>query len=223
MELNVVIFHVTADPPRETERAAEIDEKTTIQELLNQVGAEWADLSDYYPLSGAFTWNDPVLPYLLVDGKILYSVGFDEAKVKDFLETHGICDNRIRVVTGYPWAGGPGFLELAQIWDNLYPILNAAALFFAISGFSLKDFYHAVRAHFMQKGQPPHTCFDIVFSRKGWNAMELAELLEMEPQRAKELLRLLDYQYDRARMQYIQGQRSGEIRDKLKSVKIHDI
>lgn len=223
MNVKVLIYNIALDTPQKTEHIVETNDSMTIQELLSEANSGWADLSDYYPLSGVFTWNDALLPYLFTDGKASYNVTFEDAKVKDFLSTHNISENTIRVTTGYPWAGGPGFLALVQIWENVYPFLEAIAVLVTISGFSLKDLYSYLRKHFLKKEQPPQTCFDIVFSRRYWNSSELAKLLDIEPERAKELLRLFDYHYDRTQMQYIQGECTNEIKEKLMNVEVRDI
>lgn len=221
--MKVLAKNIALDTPQETEHIVEANDNMTIQELLDEANTGWADLSDYYPLSGVFAWNDAVLPYLFTDGKVSYDIAFENAKVKDFLSTHNICDNTIRVTTGYPWAGGPGFLELVQIWDNIYPYLEAIAVLVTITGVSLKELYSYLRKRFLKKEQPPQTCFDIVFSRRYWNASELAELLDIEQERAKELLKLLDYSYDRTQMQYIQGERTKEIKEQLMNAEVRDV
>lgn len=223
MEIRVLVYPVASDTPQEIEHIVTVTDNITVQELLDRIGSGWADLSDYYPMSGAFTWNEPLLPYLFVEGKVSYNVGFENAKVKDFLYTHNISDHTIRITTGYPWAGGPGVLTLAQLWEDIYPVLEVIAVIATISGFSLKDLFCRLRTHFMKIKQPPQTCFDIVFSRSRWNAFELAELLDIEPARAKELLKLFDYQYDKSQMQYIQGKCTDEIREKLSKVEVRDI
>lgn len=146
------------------EQVFEIEESTTIQDLLNTSDGEVADLSDYYPLSGVHIWGCEILPYLFVDGKILYDVLFRDAKVKDFINTHDITDNFIRITIDTPLAGGLGAEELYDLWNKIYPVLEAIAMAFTITGFSLKGLFYCLRQYFVNKKQPPQTCFDIVFS-----------------------------------------------------------
>lgn len=224
MNINLVICNAALlgeEAPQE--KVIVLDDKATIQQLLDAAGCIHADLSHYYPFSGAFTWNDPFLPYLFTGGKVIYFVSFEDAQVKDFLYTHSIADNTIRVTTGYPWAGGPGFLPLEQIWENAFHVLNTIAVFVTISGFSLKDLFCYLRDRFLPIQQPPQSCFDIVFSRQKWNSSELAKLLDIEHERAKELLKVFGYQYSRKQQQYIQGEKAEEIREKLSNVKSFDI
>ena len=78
--------------------------------------------------------------------------------------------------------------------------------------------YIRLRNYFMKKGQPPQVCFDIVLSRKQWNHSELSKILDIDPDKTKNLLKLCDYQYDRVQMQYIQGEHAKEIKEKLMSI-----
>lgn len=192
-----------------------IDETTTIQDLLKKGDDEIADLSHYYPLSGILSWGNECLPYLFVNGKVLYDVSFDAARVKDFLATHNITDNSLRIVIDTPLAGGFGGEELSELWNNIYPVLEAIAVLFTITGFNLKDLFHSLSKHFIKKQQPPQTCFEIVISRKQWNANELSNLLEFNVVKTKELLKLCDYYYDRSKQQYVQGEHTNEIIEKL--------
>lgn len=193
----------------------DIDETTTIQDLLNKSDDEIADLSHYYPLSSVLSWGNERLPYLFVNGKVLYDVSFEAASVKDFLSTHSITDNSIRIVIDTPLAGGLGGEELLDLWNNIYPVLEIIAVLFTITGFNLKDLFHYLRKHFIKKQQPPQTCFEIVVSRKQWSANELSSLLELNIVKTKELLKLCNYYYDRSKQQYIQGKHTNEIIEKL--------
>ena len=223
MKLDIVIRNAALDEQAPQKKVIILDDDATIQQLLNAVGCMNADLSHYYPFSGVFTWNDPLLPYLFTDGKAIYFVPFEKAKVKDFLHTHNISDDTIHITTDYPWAGGPGFLPLEEIWESVFPILTIIATFVTISGFSLRDLFCYLQNHFLPEQQPPQTCFDIIFSRKRWNSSELAELLDLEQERAKELLKAFGYLYVPKQQQYIQGEKSEEIRRKLSDVKALDI
>lgn len=193
----------------------DIDETTTIQDLLKKSDDEIADLSHYYPLSGVLSWGNECLPYLFVNGKVLYNVSFETARVKDFLSTHSITDNSIRIVIDTPLAGGFGGEELLDLWNNIYPVLEIIAVLFTITGFNLKDLFHYLSKHFIKKQQPPQTCFEIVVSRKQWSANELSSLLELNIIKTKELLKLCNYYYDRSKQQYIQGEHTNEIIEKL--------
>lgn len=222
MEIKIQIKNIAMENPEVSECVVALPENASIQDLIDSIGWGTADLSEYYPLSGVFSWNSSYVPYLFVNGKVEYDVLFESAHIKDFIYTHNISDNTIKVVVGYPWAGGPGFLELKEIWGHVWPCIEAIAVVCTISGFSLKDLYNYLRTKFMDKGQPPHTCFDIVFSRKQWNALELAKLLDVDVDKAKDLLALCDYQYDRKQQQYMQSNHTEECKKKLTEVQVYD-
>lgn len=215
MKIKVLFQRGSMASSQADEQFFEIEETTTIRDLLNTSDGEVADLSDYYPLSGVLTWGCEILPYLFVDEKVVYNVLFSDAKVKDFLNTHDITDNIIRIAIDTPLAGGFGAEELYDLWNKIYPALEAIAVMFTITGFSLKALFHCLSQYFVSKNQPPQTCFDIMFSRKRWSAAELSSLLELDVEKVKELLKLCDYHYDRTAKQYVQGQHTSEIIEKL--------
>lgn len=222
MNIKAIVTRVVLDIPTESEHALELSEDGTVQDLLDRLGCSLADLSDYYELSGAFAWNDFHLPYLETDGGILYDVPYTQARLKDFLATHHIENGEVHLVTGYPQAGGPGFLELAQIWRQVEPILEQLDLILGL-GITASGAIKWICSAFKKRNRTPHVCFDIVFSRKAWNHMELGERLELSAEETKNLLRLCGYEYDRKWMQYVQTERANELKDKLKGVQIHDV
>lgn len=216
MTVNVLFDCGSHTTSRTRMQSFDINETTTIQDLLIQKSDyDFADLSHYYPLSGMFAWGNEYLPYLFVNGKALFDLSFQDAKVIDFLNTHNITDNSIRIVIDAPYAGGFGGEELLDLWNNIYPVLENIAVLFTISGFNLKDLFHYLSKHFVKKQQPPQTCFEIVISRKQWSASELSSLLELSIDKTKELLKLCNYYYDRSKQQYVQGEHTNEIIEKL--------
>lgn len=222
MKIRVLFRHEAADDPYDSEEFFEISENATIQELLQlSEYEENADLSSYYPLSG-FLWGEKFFPFLFVDGKVLYDVSFQDAKVIDFINTHNITDNTIRVTIEFPLAGGAGGCELLDIWNNIYPTLAQISVILSITGFSLSGLFRFLKKYFMKKKQPPQVCFGIVFSRKQWNSSELGALIDIPSDKAKELLKLCGYGYDKKQMQYVQGEHSEEIKEKLMNVRIYN-
>jgi len=216
MKINVLFDCGSYASSKTNDQLFDVDETVTIQDLIKKSDDEIADLSHYYPLSGILSWGNECLPYLFVNGKVLYDVPFRDARVKDFLNTHSITNNNIRIVIDTPLAGGFGVEELLDLWNNIYPVLETIAVLFTITGFSLKDLFHYLSKHFIKKQQPPQTCFEIVISRKQWNANELSNLLDFDVVKTKELLKLCGYYYDRSKQQYVQGEHTNEIIEKLK-------
>lgn len=117
-----------------------ISENATIQKLL-QITEHGivSDISNYYPLSGLYFYTAECLPFLFIDGKVSYDVSFCDAKVVDFLNTHNITDNTLRITTDLPMAGGLGGPELLEAWNNIYPTLEQIAVLFTITGLSIKS------------------------------------------------------------------------------------
>ena len=163
------------------------------------------------------------MPFVISGGHILYDVPFEEAKVTDFIATMGLEDHEIEITTGIPWAGGPGFCDLGQMWESALQILGTIAVFCSVSGYSLKDSIHWLCDLFQKRKKKPHTVFDIIYSRPMWNHHELASLLDIEPDRAKDLLKVFGYQYDNSKMLYTQRDDVDEIKSKLVDVKSLDI
>lgn len=222
MEVEIVfrnmMYGFIEDQPEYQRKQFEINDTTTISQLFTK-----GDLSDYYPLSGVYSFNSTFLPYIInSQGKVIWDIPYDDAKVIDFIRTHNIVDNRINVRTGYVQAGGPGFKELLEVWQLLYPILdafNTAAGSVAIIG-SAGSWIHSL---FKKMKHAPHSQFDLLFSRDRWSSAELAQKLEISNDDAKNLLRLFKYEFDKSSRQYIQHPESLELREKLSSVEIRDI
>lgn len=218
MKIRILFYHYLERYT--SEEFFEASENTSIQELFQNFGYEdRVDLSEYYPLGRDFCWCKNYLPYLFIDGKVSYDVRFCDSKVTDFLTTHNVADNTIRVTVDLPWAGAVDTSELVAFWNAIYPTLEQVAVICSLTGFNLGSLFSFLRNHFIKEKQPPQTCFDIIFSRNQWNSSELSELLDIEQEKAKEVLKLLDYQYDKTKMQFIQGEHTKEIYEKLLNVK----
>lgn len=199
------------------EQYIEIDKNTTLAEVVGL-----ADLSLYYPLSGAFSFNNQDVPYIISGKQVLWNQEYKNVKVTDFLETHNIETGILMARGGYAQAGGPGFLDLMEIWESLYPVLDQIVTAAGAVGLTL-GVWKRITTLFQKKEVPPHSCFDVIFSRKMWNHFELAELLEITPDDAKEFLRVAAYHYDRTILMYVQQPEATLVRKKILGVKIHDI
>ena len=113
---NVMYRHIESEP-KFKEKRFEVDEETKIGQLFT-VG----DLSEYYPLSGVYSFNSTFLPYVINShDEVTWDVLYENAIVVDFSRTHNIVDCTINVKSGYVQAGGPGFKELLEVWQLLYP------------------------------------------------------------------------------------------------------
>ena len=223
MIIKALVTNVAADEPYEKEFVVDISEQATLQDLLNKLECGLADVSDYYEFSGPFAWNNFFCPFVLTASGIQFNLPYTDVKLSDFINTHSINSKAIRIVTGYPQAGGPGFIELAEIWNTVQPWLNDIAILLTISGFNIKDTVKWIRSLFDKKKVPPHTVIDMLSTRSQWNHKELALILELPEENAQNLLKAFGYKYDRSLMQYIPGDETQKLREKLKSVQIYDI
>lgn len=228
MKIRLVFYHVfhSVDPENFPEKIVinyEIDSNTTLTQLFNAVGYPHADLSEYYPLSGVFSFNESFLPYIInKNGKIDWSINYENVTVVDFINTHRIENFTIVSKTGYPQCGGPGFKDIVEIWNMVYPVIDQfMTLFGAVSlGRSVKEWFES---KLQKSDRMPQTFFDLIYSRDCWNHTELADLLEIEYEESKQLLKFLNYSYDNSRKMYIQQPGSIELREKLSSIEVRDI
>ncbi len=223
MKIKLIINNIMLDDNNFTEQEIDISEDSTLQELLDVSGYGIADVSEYYKYSGVFTWNCICCPYIISDEGILYNVLFNQIKLKDFIKTHGINNNTIKIVVGYPQAGGPGFNDLKAIWDIVQPYLNDIAILFTISGVNCKSIIDWFRKFFEKKKVAPHTVMDIILSRKQWNHKELADILDVPEENTKYLLKAFGYCYDNKLMQYVPSEKTEELIEKISSVQVLDI
>ena len=221
MLVTALIYSVIEDSEKKVKKI-KIDKNTTIQEFLNSTGYEIADLSPYYKLSQPFAWNQTVLPYLFCDNKIIYDVPYTEAKVFDFIQTHGISNNNIRIFVFQPQAGGPGFVGLVQLWNDVYQVLETTVTIYGCTQIVISAVKWLCN-FFKKRKRKPQVIFDIVFSRNQWNNPELSDYLELPRERTKSLLITCGYKYDRRKRMYIATEQSSELKEKLTNLQVFDI
>ncbi len=223
--VTININDVAPDKPIRKQFSLEIDEFTTLQMLIEKADYSLGDVSDYYHFSKVWAHNNFIVPYLFTRNGLMYDVAYEDVRVIDFLNTHHITNGTLRITTGYAQAGGPGFLDLAEIWDSTYPILEQLSVILGITGLSLQSFISGIKwlcNHFRKEERTPQCCFDIVYSRKRWNHYELASYLDIPADNAKHLLRALGYEYDKKQTQYIQAKQVTAIKKRLKSIEVLD-
>ena len=208
-----------------SECVVEVDDEISIEELIGieELHCGFSDLSEYYPLSGKFSFNNFYLPFIITDHRIKYDVPFSEAKLTDFLQTHNVNDGSIHILTDLVQAGGPGYLSLTEIWNSTVTILESIAMLMTISGYSLRTFVDWFCSIFKKRKVKPQTIMDIIYSRTCWNHYELAELMEIESDRARDMLKVFGFEYDKSRMQYVQSENIEEIKKKLTAIPAYQI
>lgn len=220
-KLNVVIHNVLYDEKEKDSvqssvRAVEFDDNTTLQDMI---GA--ADVSSYYPLSGAYSFNNEYVPYIISENTVLWNVDYSDVRVKDFIATHHIQNHTLAASEGHTKAGGPGFTELSEVWNQIYPIIDQFVTTVGIvpivfgAGRWIASLFH-------KKEVPPQSYFDLIYSRDRWNHFELADLLCITSDDSKRLLNSLAYQYDPSVLMFVQQPESLELKDKLTKVNVYD-
>lgn len=199
-----------------------IDDNTTIKQIFDSVSLPLADLSEYYNLSGVFTFNSCYLPYIInSNNKVEWDISYENSKVIDFLNTHEI--EVVKATYGYPQAGGPGFKDITEIWNLIYPIVDT---FVTVYGFGeiISGAGKWLYSLFNKKNEClcPQAHFDFLFSKEKWNHHELATYLDISADKAKELLRLFGYQYDKSKCLYVQQPQSLELKERLSKINVLD-
>lgn len=221
MDLIIIVTDVMTGETTKT--AVRLNEDATISELLSAIGAGTAEFPKYYPFSSKLLFGEPLLPFVFSEGRILYDVPFEQAKVSDFISTMDLSDQAIEITIGIPLAGGPELCDLEQMWESALQVLGTIAVFCSVSGYSLKDLICWFCNLFQKRKKKPHTVFDIIYSRPMWNHHDLASLLDIEPDRAKDMLKVFGYRYDNRKKLYVQREDIDEIKSKLFDVKGLDI
>lgn len=209
-------LHVYGDP-KEKIISMVCEEAQTLDEILLLAGNSYLDLSYYYNLSWKYCFHQRSLPYAIrSNGEISWNVRYEDITVGEFQKTHNILDGKIQVITGIPQCGGPGIKDIADIWTSLYPILDQiATMFGVISGIVFAGKW--IRGLFKPETPPP-AIFDFILSRDRWNHSELAEIMELDKEDAKKLLKVFGFKWDKSSRQYIQGPNTKEIVKKLSEV-----
>lgn len=221
MILNVNVKNVMFDNTSKTK--IDLDDNATISDLLSAIGGGTAEFPECYLFSSKLMFGEPYLPFVFSENRILYDVPFAEAKVSDFISTMNLSDKEVEISIGIPWAGGPGLCDLEQMWESAKLALEAIAVFCSITGITVTSIIKWFCNLFKKRKKKPQTIFDIIYSRKMWNHHELALLLDIDPNNAKEMLRLFGYRYDNRKKIYIEREDIEEIKSKLLEVKGLDI
>ena len=218
-----ILFEFDKDNIKEMEEVSlDVENNTT----LNDVPIGIFDLSEYYNLSSPFAFNVLELPYIIKKRNgieyVCWNVSYREATINDFIYTHNIKENIIVAKTGYPQAGGPGFLDFQQIWQSIYPVIEQ---FVNICGFvgivaGAGKWIHSL---LNKKDVPPQSYFDLIFSREHWNHIDLAQLLEIDNEKSKLLLKLFGYEYNHSKMMFSQQPISLDLKEKLSKINVSDI
>lgn len=225
-EVELVFYHVLhsvapGDFPNEKRVLIKCSKDTTIKELLVLAGEPYADLSNYYQLSKGYCYNEQFLPFVLgPNEKIMWNVKYKDVAVEDFVRTHNVHKNAIYADTGIPQTGGIGVKQITELWTCYYPILDQIVTAFgAISGIAVGGKW--IKGLF-KKNAPPPAIFDLILSRDRWNPIELANIVEIDKENAKMLLKTFGFMWESSNRQYVKGPESEHIMEKLLTVSVHN-
>lgn len=217
MKINLNIHNIMTE--EQSAMAVLLDDGATINDLLREIGYGSVSFSKYYPFSDRLLFGDAYLPFVISDGRILYDVPYNRAKISDFIDTMDLRDKEIEITVGIPWAGGPGLCGLEEMWESAKSALEAAAIFCTLSGVTVASLIQWICQLFKSRSVKPHTVQDLIYSRKCWNHYELADLLEIEPQRAKDMLKVYGFIYDNSKKMYVEAENIDEVKLKFTNVK----
>ena len=129
---------------------------------------------------------------------------YSDILVEDFFKTHQIQNSIIYIETGYPLAGGLGSNEILEMWQNIYPWLDQVATVLGIGSAILNIVKTLIRKHIKQD-HTPMDLVDLIYSRRQWNHNELAQYLETDSEKAKDMLHLFGFVYNRQIMLFVPG------------------
>lgn len=229
--MKVVILTRYVIDDTEEPKALEIDEGSSIINLFEELDlarpSTQFDHRYYYQIRNPYFFNTQQFPYIIKDGKLLWGISYADVSLRDFFQTFNIQDSRLHVLKGIPQAGGPGYYEVAFMWQQFYdalawaaPMLGASSFFITITRLLNK----------LRKNNPPDnlkqispaSIFSLITSRNMWNHLDLAHLLELDEKEAKHLLKTCRFEWNRKTMMYERTRETDSILEKLNKVKWFD-
>ena len=170
-------------------------ENTTIQDLLDAT-QPYACLSLYYNLSKTYCFNEHFFPYIItVDNKIMWNLSYMDTRVIDFIYTHQIDDGIIFAEVGMVQAGGMGFKEIAELWQDIQIFIGYLANCIA----NIKDLLiiiDKIKDYYIKKNIPPQSVLDLIYSKDEWNLYQISEHLGLPVDHGKHLLKGLGYKWN---------------------------
>lgn len=194
----------------------EYDSNSTLKEVFNRLGHPCAeiDLSKYFKLGYELCYSTENIPYIINEGIITWLPVYANIKVSDFLNTFKV--ESIDIITGIPQAGGPDTNTITEMWNLYYPIIDQMATVLGFSG-GMAGLGAWIKSRF-KKETPPTALFDIISSRDQWNHNDLAHLLELDAENAKQLIRSVGYVWDSHMQLYVKSDTTDELIRKLSEV-----
>jgi len=180
-----------------------IENKTTLLAIKNLVGIpEYIGITfdSYYNDTSCTSNFNNTLPYVVkINGKIDWNVNIDNTLISEFINTHNIdSENGIKFEYGFPQAGGSGFKDVLEVWNQIYPFIQIMA---NIGG--AIAFIEFVKTTFKKNIPVPHDIINYLYKREFWNHHELAKILDTSEENAKKLLITFGYKWNNSKKIYI--------------------
>jgi hypothetical protein len=216
--IKVVIHNVMAEycfGEQIQDRVLEIpvNDDATMSELLEALENHSADVSRYYRLSSPYCYYTNSFPYILSrENMLIWNLPFNETRITDFLHTHQITNDTIRVDIGEPQAGGSGIKEIIDLWQEFQSFIENLAVYITIF-VGVPEIIKKIRSKFIKKNIPPHSVLDYIFSNEEIDHKQLACLLKVDEEDIRLLMKGLGYQWDKSKKLY----RKQPITDKLQA------
>ena len=209
-----------------------INKDQSLEEICHEIPNSGTVLSfeRYYDFCKDLMWNDHRLPYILRNGKVEWGIPYSNISINNFIETHSsIINEGLYFESGYVMAGGPGYIEFHEMWQNAYPIIKNIAnnvgiiISFLASAATLESW---ARDKFSKRKDTPfpQSFIEFIYTKFEWNHFELAQILQIDNQDAKDWLKLLGYKWSPKKQMYIiSSEDIKKQKDKLNNIKYLDI
>ena len=165
-------------------------------------------------------------PYILRSGKFCWNVGPEGVTISEFFTTHCITEEDLIFVDTFEGGGGAFEGSAVRMWEKIYPCL-AETPAFASAFQETGGFIKTVGQSFGSRTSDgreiafpyPSTVFAGICTRKRWILNELAEALDMEPEKARCLLETIGYsRQDTSRAYMISEERQDEFFEKIDGI-----
>lgn len=224
MELTVHLTDVMApyEPQRtddgHTTTRITIEPEKTIADVAGILGlATYAiEYERYYSVRDP-NFLEGYLPYLIVGNSVRWMVPVQEAAISAFLTTTRVTTDDLYIQHGWPATGGFGPADIQALWEHVYAVLTYISPILAPIG--VLGGIAGVIGRIRGIRQSPGWVFSLVASRPRWNPVDLAELTQWPPERAKDLLAVCCYEYDPYIQMYAKTAASDRFFNELKQRK----
>ncbi len=215
---NVIAKYCPGEQMQDQVFEIDINYDMTMSELLEALEDPSADVSKYYNLSSPYCYFMDVFPYILTKENVLiWNSPFDKTKIADFLYTHHITDNTIMVDVGEPQAGGSGIKDIIELWQEFQPFIESLARHITIF-VGVPELIKRIRLKFIKEQIPPQSVLDYVFSNEELDHKQLASLLKLDEEEAKQLIKGLGYEWDKSKKLYRKQPTTSKIQAELSKI-----